>query len=118
MIAASPEYFQNRGGGTNDGFLDAAYQDIFSRAVDPGARSTFDGALKAGFSRAEVLSAIFASDEYRHDLNEQLYERFLDRHADPGGDELALQAQKQGIKEAQVIITLAASEEFFNKTLP
>src|SRR5207244_7836553 len=33
-IAGSVEYFQNRAGGTNDGFLQALYQDGLGRAID------------------------------------------------------------------------------------
>src|SRR5262249_55866610 len=33
-ITGSPEYFQTRGGGTNDGFLQALYQDALGRPID------------------------------------------------------------------------------------
>src|SRR5262249_20952353 len=34
-IVGSPEYLQNRGGGSNDGFLAALYQDALNRPIDP-----------------------------------------------------------------------------------
>src|SRR5207248_4914976 len=33
-LSGSAEYFQNRGGGTNDGFLAALYQDALGRPLD------------------------------------------------------------------------------------
>src|SRR5262249_11236691 len=56
-IVGSAEYFQTRGGGTNNGFLTALYQDALGRAVDPGgqdfvapqlARGVANGATAAG----------------------------------------------------------------------
>ncbi len=38
IVAGSGEYFQNRGKGTNDGFLDAFYQDALNRPVDAAGR--------------------------------------------------------------------------------
>src|SRR5437660_3539314 len=48
LLAGSPEYFQTRGGGTNDGFLTAIYSDLLHRSVDPGARTTLDQLLAMG----------------------------------------------------------------------
>jgi hypothetical protein len=41
LIAGSAEYFQSRGGGTNDGFLVALYQDGLNRTLDATGRSGF-----------------------------------------------------------------------------
>src|SRR5262245_12161852 len=44
-LAGSPEYFQNRGGGTNAGFLAALYQDALGRTIDAGGQAAFTQAL-------------------------------------------------------------------------
>src|SRR5262249_15711658 len=44
-IIGSPEYFQNRGGNTTLGYLNALYQDVLSRAIDPTGQAVFSGAL-------------------------------------------------------------------------
>jgi uncharacterized delta-60 repeat protein len=84
-LVASPEYFQNRGHGSNDGFLDALYSDVLNRAVDPTGRAGFDRALSTGTSRGQVATIIFGSTEYRQDLVQSFYQRFLGRAADAGG---------------------------------
>src|SRR5262249_16807958 len=45
LISGSPEYYQVRGSGTAAGFLDAIYQDVLGRAVDPVGRQAFGAAL-------------------------------------------------------------------------
>src|SRR5262249_59496297 len=40
-IVGSMEYMQNRGGGTNNGFLTALFQDALGRAVDATAQNFF-----------------------------------------------------------------------------
>src|SRR5207245_1722122 len=85
MIAGSGEYFANRGGGTNGGFVDALYRDALNRAADAGGRAAFLAALANGMSRQAVADAIFHSDEYRQDLIQSYYQRFLHRPADSGG---------------------------------
>src|SRR5205823_1996617 len=48
MITSSPEYFQRRGSGSNDGFLAALYQDAFNRPIDSVGQSAFGSALASG----------------------------------------------------------------------
>jgi uncharacterized protein (TIGR03118 family) len=65
ILAGSAEYLQSRGSGTNDGFLDALYQDAFNRAVDSSGRSTFDQALASGVSRAQIAAFSLAPSSSR-----------------------------------------------------
>src|SRR5437879_4528304 len=62
-IAGSPEYFINRGGSTNDGFLDAIYADELNRAVDTPSRASYDLLLTGGTTRAQVADVILGSNE-------------------------------------------------------
>src|SRR5438552_1142861 len=48
ILAGSDEYFQTRGGGTNNGFLSALYQDAVQRAIDPTGQAGFTQLLNAG----------------------------------------------------------------------
>lgn len=87
IIAAfvgSPEYFQKQGG-TNSGWLDRVYQDVFGRARDPGSQGFLDQ-LNAGASRAAIAIALLGSTEYRSDVIAQVYTTYLLRQ--PGAADL------------------------------
>lgn len=73
VLLSSDEYLKNRGGGTNDGFLDTLFQDALDRSVDANARAAFDAMLAAGASRGQVADIVFGSTEYHQDLVEQMY---------------------------------------------
>jgi Domain of unknown function (DUF4214) len=113
FLAGSAEYFQTRGGGSNDGFLNAFYQDALGRQPDSGGRAFFDQQLANGVSRAQVAAAILQSDEYRQDLVRSAYQRFLRRDADPGGLQAFVNYLAEGGRAEVVIAALVASEEYF-----
>lgn len=85
MILGSDEYFMNRGGGTNSGWLTAVYQDLLNRAPDPGGLAAWTNALNAGFSRTQVALVIATSPEANTIEVQNLYNQLLGRAADPGG---------------------------------
>src|SRR5205807_4379797 len=113
MIASSGEYFANRSGGTNAGFVDALYQDALGRAADPGGRASFLAALANGASRQAVADAIFHSDEYRQDLIKSDYQRFLHRAADSGGLNGWLTALRNGMRDEDVAARIVGGDEYF-----
>ncbi len=118
LIVGSPEYFQVRGGGTNDGFLTAIYQDALNRPIDPGGQMAFTQALASGMTRSQVAAIIFSSPEYRRDLVQSFYQRFLDRVSDPGGLDAWGAFLQKGATDEQVIAGIEGSAESFNKTAP
>jgi hypothetical protein len=115
-LVGSPEYYANRGGGTNDGFLDALFQDALGRPVDPGARQYFDQALASGATTAQVASSVFTSPEYQSDVVNQIYLQLLDRPADPNGLAFWSNELAHGATDDQIISAIAASDEYFAKT--
>jgi Domain of unknown function (DUF4214) len=90
IILSSAEYFTQRGGGTNPGFIAAMYQDVLGRAPDAQA-SLFTQQLAASASRSTVVQAIVMSAEARYHRVNALYMKFLHRAASgpmpPGNDE-------------------------------
>ncbi|HQU41232.1 MAG TPA: TIGR03118 family protein [Pirellulales bacterium] len=116
IIIASPEYYQNRGGGSNDGFLDALFGDALQRPIDSGARGFFDQLLNAGVSRQQVAGMVLSSDEYLDDLVQSFYLELLDRPADAAGQGYFANVLQQGGTDQLVIAALAASDEYFAKT--
>jgi len=120
FLVTSPEFNQTQTNGSNDSWLNAFYQDALGRSVDAAGQAAWDQAFAAGVTRAQVATAIFASDEYRQHLVESMYEHFLDRSSDPGGLAAWTGQLKLGGTTFELIagMTDTTSQEFFNKTAP
>jgi len=115
IMVGSPEYFQQRGGGTNDGFLNALYQDALNRAVDPTGRAAFDMALAHGTTTGMVAADVFGGLEFQQDLVRGFYQNLLNRAADMAGLNSFVNALQHGETDQQVIAAIAGSDEFFAK---
>ncbi len=112
IIIGSPEYLQNRGGGSNDGFLSALYQDTLSRPIDSTGRTVFSQALANDVSRSQIAELIFGSDEFDQNLVQGLYQRFLGRAAEDGGLSLFVNGLKKGMQSTDVLATIVGSDEY------
>ena len=107
------EYFTRRGPSTNDGFLDALYQDTLHRAIDSAARQNYDQALASGaLTRTQVAATILGSDEYFAVLTQSIYNEFLHRPADSTGLANALMALKHGAAEEAIVSGVVGSDEY------
>jgi uncharacterized protein (TIGR03118 family) len=113
LVVGSAEYFQNRGGGTNTGFLSALYQDGLNRAVDPIGQAVFGMALANGVTPGQVAAAVFGSLEFLQDTVQGFYQNLLHRAADPTGLNAFVSALQSGATDQQVIAAIAGSSEFF-----
>jgi hypothetical protein len=113
LLAASGEYFTNRGGGTNDGFLTALYQDALNRAVDPTGLAAWEQALANGTTRQQVATAIFGSGEYDTDLVQNYYQTYLGRSADSAGLNGFVTALQNGARNESVILDIMTSQEYY-----
>src|SRR5207244_2357290 len=60
-LVGSPEYFQSRGGGTEDGFVNALFQDALNRSPTAAEGTLFVQYLHNGLSRGQVADLIFGS---------------------------------------------------------
>jgi hypothetical protein len=115
ILTGSPEYFQTRGQGTSDGFLNALYQDAFKRSVDPSGHATFGQALAQGATPAQIAANIFTSIEFRQDLVQSFYQRFLQRTADLGGLSGWLSALQLGTTDEDVLAHIVGSAEYLTR---
>jgi glucose/arabinose dehydrogenase len=113
VLTGSAEYFQTRGGSTNDGFLAALYQDALSRSPDAGGLAGFTQALNQRVSRQRVAAAIFASPEYLGDLVAGFYQLYLKRAADNSGLNGFVASLGSGVPDQVVIAAILGSDEFF-----
>src|SRR5262249_41123204 len=68
-----------------DRWLAQVYLDLLHRQIDDGGLTYFDGLINQGVSRTQVVQAIESSGEYRTNMVQSIYQRYLRRAADPSG---------------------------------
>jgi autotransporter-associated beta strand protein len=117
MLAGSDEYYNNRGSGTVDGFLNALYSDTLNRAVDPGARQSFTQSLSFHVSRQQVATIVLGSYEYKSDIVAGFYTEFLHRTTDAQGQNFWATKMTQGLTDEQFIALLVGSDEYYNNSI-
>jgi hypothetical protein len=115
-LLGSPEYFQNRGGGTNTGFLTALYTDVLGRPADAGGLAYYNQILAAGVARTSVALSILLSSEGLQRLVQGFYQQYLGRAADSGGLAHWVSTLQAGIREEQVVAVIVGSDEYFQRT--
>ena len=111
MLAGSAEFF-TLNGGTNDGFLNALYQDALNRVPDAVGRAEFSQFLAQGGSRTQVAVVIFTSLEFDTDLVGNWYVTFLRRAADENGLNGFVAALMQGVRDETLIAAIVGSDEY------
>jgi|GEM_PF-3282060 len=130
-LIASTEYFQNRAGGTNDGFVTALFGDVLNRTPAAGERSQYDQMLAGGTTTGQVAGILLTSVEYDTGLVTGWYFKYLHRAPDAAGlaaDVNLLQNGTHGaqpifasdptggthrIKDEDIIIAMLASQEYY-----
>jgi hypothetical protein len=114
-ILSSAEYFQARGGESTASYLEALYQDVFHRPIDPIGGTMLGQALDQDMPRSQAVAALFASVEFRSRLTQDYYQRFLGREAEDAAEENWVNAQAQGLTAEQVLAGIAGSAEYFER---
>src|SRR5262245_16913949 len=94
-------------------FLGQVYDDLFQRSVDPAGLAVWTVRLAAGESRAQVVGAILASEEYRRLEVPQLYAELLARAADAGSLDYHVQALGKTETLADLRAAMLASNEYY-----
>jgi uncharacterized protein GlcG (DUF336 family) len=112
ILAGSQEYFQNRGGGTINGFLNAFYHDALNRPVDPAAQALFGPQLAQGTTPGQVATAVLNSPEYQFDLVGGFYNQFLHRTPDLPGQTSYVSELQNGSRDEDIIAQIVTSDEF------
>jgi hypothetical protein len=113
-IIGSPEYFFAKGGGQNAGFLNAAYQSIFSRPLDVTGASYFSNLLAGGASRALVATLLLTSVEEYSALINLYYIDYLARLPEPAAAAYWVGALQAGLGEAGLVAGILSSDEFLH----
>ena len=116
-VAGSAEFFQNSGGGTNAGFLNALYQDVLGRPVDATGLAYWSQELANGVSTTQVAAGVLSSEEYLLDLVQNHYQQFLRRPADLEGLVYWYVEYENEVTDEQVIAGIIGSQEYLNRLL-
>lgn len=114
-IVGSDEYFALNGS-TNDGFLNALFEDALNRPIEPAAKTAFEQFLAGGMTREQAAMFVFNSPEYHNDLVAQIYLDALDRPVDADGQSYWAGKLAGGQTDEQVLAAIAGSDEYFAKT--
>ena len=119
LIVSSPEYFASRGGGSNAGFVNAAFMDLLNRSTtgDPGAQGLVTALNNQTMTRSQVATAIVYSPEAARVLVQGFYTRFLHRAADPSGLNAWVAQLQSGTRDEVVIAGIVGSPEYFQAGL-
>ncbi len=112
VIVGSDEYYQNRGGGTNNGFLEQLYNDLLGRPIDEGSLASFTDLLNRGGSRPQVALFILSSSEYRYNQIQSFFKSFLGRQASDSEINFFLAIWQQGARREQIIAQIIGSPEY------
>lgn len=112
VIAGSNEYYQNRGGGTINGFLDQLYHDLLGRPIDASALASFTDFLNKGAARPQIAQLILDSAEYRSNQIQSFFKTFLDRQAGDSELNFFLALWQQGARREQIIARIIGSAEY------
>jgi hypothetical protein len=113
ILIGSDEYFQSRGGNTNDGFLTAMYNDVLNRGVDAPGRAFFLLLLQQFTPHSTIATQIVKSNEADQVAVDSFYRMFLHRSSDSSGLNAFTNVLQAGGREEQVIAALVGSDEYF-----
>lgn len=111
-ILGSAEYFANTDR-DNSAFLDAVYQDVLHREVDPTGREAWSKALSSGSTRTQVAMNVLQSVEARRVLVEGYYDKFLRRAVKKAELDSWVEKMQRLPREQTILETLLTSEEYF-----
>jgi hypothetical protein len=112
-ILASPEYVQLHGG-TNCGFLSAVYQDIFGRAIDPGAAQACGLFLANDGSRQELVYGLQGSQEGLIGLVQSHYLKFLHRVGELASVSFWVALEQQPLPDELIVAGILGSPEYLS----
>jgi hypothetical protein len=98
-----------------DRWLTQAYRDLLHRDPDPGGLAAWEAALNAGQTRTQVAGGIISSLEYRSDLVQGWYTKFLGRS--PSMVEVTFWAGVLRTKSIeQVAANILGSSEYYSRS--
>lgn len=114
-ILGSSEYFQNRGGGTIDGFLTALYTDVLGIDVPSAARTLLTRELQRGLSRVDLARSLLVSPKGEAATVQKLFQDVLERPASSKEVAQFVALLNDGVRLRRLKLGLLSSEEFSSR---
>jgi hypothetical protein len=111
-VLGSAEFFLTQGGGTVDGFLNALYEDVLGRSIDPTALAIYEAQISGGATDEAVALDVLTSTEGRQVLVRGYYQRFLHRVADDIGLNAYVAMLAGGGTDEDVIAAIVGGSEY------
>jgi hypothetical protein len=115
QIVASPEYLLKRAGANTSNILAIVIGDVFHRSITQGDRSMFGDHSASNRGHRGLAERVFATIEYRQDLVQSYFQRYLHRNADPGGLQMSLAALNNGLRDEVLIAAIVGSPEYLDQ---
>jgi cyclophilin family peptidyl-prolyl cis-trans isomerase len=108
-------FFQQRGGGSNAGFVSAVAQVFLQQSLDAAEQAKLVNELSSGTSRADIVRQIAGLQLAKEAAVTGVFQQYLQRP--PNGQELSAEVQKlsKGEPILQLIAEVVGSTEFFDK---
>ncbi len=121
LFAASDEFLQNQGGGSNAGFVNALFTAAFGTpdrvASDWGAMVLKLQLDNGSLSRAQLADIVFTSTEYQQDVIKNDYHTLFGRDAEEGAIAYWSGHLAAGATDQQVLAAMLGDSggEYFNR---
>jgi hypothetical protein len=117
LIIGSDEYFEGRGGGTNESYVTTVYRDLLHRDPEPAGLAYWLERLDEPGPRGVVASSLVYTNEAFRVLVQQIYAQYLERATDAAGETYWADQLGHGTTDQQLIVLITASEEYYLKPL-
>ena len=114
-LIGSQEYFVNRGGNTNAGFVTAVYHDLLHRTPDSAGLTAWTNALVGGLTPLQLATGFLASTEYQSVLIRGYYTTYLGHAANQPAVDYWVGVLRQSGRDDQVIASILGSTEYFQR---
>jgi hypothetical protein len=111
-VLGSPEFFSDAGG-TATTFVNGLYNCLLGRSPLPSELNNELNQLAGGKSDADIATAVLATNEYRTDLVNSWYLRFL-RHSPGSSASFYINALGAGKTDEQVIAAFLGSLDYWH----
>jgi hypothetical protein len=117
-LLASNEYFQNPnlGASSNSVWLNQVFLDLLKRNRDPSSQGLLDGLNNGTLTRAQVVSAVIGTEDYRDQLITSDYAKFLGRTPAPSEITYWSGRLQGGLTDEQFVTLLLSSAEYYLRT--
>ena len=112
QLMGTKEYLLHRGGGTVNGFLNAAYADMAGQAPSAQQQVALRRRVKAGASRSAIVRSIQKQPVACQNRVAVMFNQFLRRAPDLTGSNTASNALLASVRLEDVMTSLMASDEY------